>query len=531
MNIRGEMLLGGGSVAGTGPAMQARNPATGELMEPAFHSGTKADVDRACRLAEAAFDDYRNQPLEQRALFLEAIADELLALGDRLIERAVAESGLPTARIQGERGRTIGQLQLFASVVRAGNWVDARIDPAMPERAPLPRADLRSRQIPLGPVAIFGASNFPLAFSVAGGDTASALAAGCPVVVKAHTAHPGTSELVGKAISAAATQCGMPAGVFSMIFDRGYELGSQLVAHPVIKAVGFTGSRSGGLALMAIAANRSEPIPVYAEMSSINPVFLLPNALKEQAQALAEGFVGSLTLGAGQFCTNPGLVVGLSGADLTEFSKAASNALLQAPAQTMLTEGIHQAYKSGVDKLVANPAVDTLASGLASTEPNRCQAALFRAKASAFLAEDRLGDEVFGASALIIECDTIAELIAVAEHLEGQLTATMQLNDSDAELGKRLLAVLERKAGRVLCNGYPTGVEVCHAMVHGGPFPATSDSRTTSVGSAAILRFLRPVCYQDVPAFLLPTEVHDDNKQGLRQLVDGSYQPQSTKSE
>jgi len=531
MNIRGEMLLGGGSVTGTGPAIYARNPATGERMEPGFNSGTKADVDRACRLAEAAFDDYRNQPLEQRALFLEAIADELLALGDALIERAVAESGLPAARIQGERGRTIGQLQLFARVVRAGNWIDARIDPSMPDRTPLPRADLRSRQIPLGPVAVFGASNFPLAFSVAGGDTASALAAGCPIIVKAHAAHLGTSELVGKAISAAATQCGMPAGVFSMIFDSGYELGSQLVAHPAIKAVGFTGSRSGGLALMAIAANRPEPVPVYAEMSSINPVFLLPNALKEKAQALAEGFVGSLTLGAGQFCTNPGLVVGLTGEDLTQFSEAASNALLEAPAQTMLTEGIHKAYTAGVDKLAANPAVDELASGPESTEPNRCQAALFRTKATAFLAEDRLGDEVFGASALIIECDSIDELMAVAEHLEGQLTATIQLNDDDAEFARRLLAVLERKAGRVLCNGYPTGVEVCHAMIHGGPFPATSDSRTTSVGSAAILRFLRPVCYQDVPAYLLPAEVHNDNSLGVRQLVDGSYNGGSSSNE
>ena len=312
MSIRGEMLLGNRSVAGKGPSLHAQNPTTGDPLDPAFNSGVSADVAQACKLASTAFDDYRNKPLEQRARFLEAIADELLALGDALVERAVAESGLPEARIQGERGRTMGQLKLFASVVRAGHWVDARIDPALPDREPLPRADLRSRQIPLGPVAVFGASNFPLAFSVAGGDTASALAAGCPVVVKAHSAHPGTSELVGQAIISAAKRCNMPEGVFSLLFDSGYELGTELVANPAIKAVGFTGSRAGGFALLAVANRRPEPIPVYAEMSSINPVFLLPDALKQNAQSIAEGFVGSLTLGAGQFCTNPGVVVGLA---------------------------------------------------------------------------------------------------------------------------------------------------------------------------------------------------------------------------
>lgn len=524
MDVCGEMLLGQRVAKGTGSPFYAKNPATGERIEPAFLSGTKNDVRLACELAENAFDTYRNTALQQRATFIETIADEILALGDSLIQRAVTESGLPQIRIEGERGRTTGQLKLFASVVRSGNWIDARIDPAIPDRTPLPRPDLRLRQIPVGPVAVFGASNFPLAFSVAGGDTASALAAGCPVIVKAHPAHPGTSEMVGRAIDAAARKCSMPDGVFSLIFDAGHELGADLVANAAVKAVGFTGSRAGGLSLMSIAANRPDPIPVYAEMSSINPVFLLPNGLKGDAVALANGFVGSLTMGAGQFCTNPGLVIGLAGDDLSDFIDNARAALSNAPAQTMLTEGIHSAYQKSVGELAANDAVAEEATGLASTEPNRCQARLFSTTATQFLADSHLNKEVFGAAALIVQCESIDELIDVAEHLEGQLTATMQLCDDDGELAGRLLPVLERKAGRILCNAYPTGVEVCHAMVHGGPFPATSDGRTTSVGSAAISRFLRPVCYQDLPTQLLPVELQTENSLGLTRLIDGSYQ-------
>ena len=492
-------------------------------MEPAFASVSNDVVDQACQLANDCFNAYRKQPLEQRAAFLETIANEILALGDELVNRAMAETGLPQMRIEGERGRTVGQLNLFANVVRGGNWLDTRIDPAMPDREPLPRADLRSRQIPLGPVAIFGASNFPLAFSVAGGDTVSALAAGCPVIVKAHSAHPGTSELVGKAIISAAKKCDMPDGVFSLIFDAGHEAGAELVAHPLIKAVGFTGSRAGGLALIDIAAKRKEPIPVYAEMSSINPVFLLPAEMAKNAKTLATAFVGSLTMGAGQFCTNPGLVVGLSGDDLNAFKEATLAALSETPTQTMLTSGIHSAYSKGIAALSKNTAVTEIAEGLASENPNQCQAKLFTTSADKFLKDEQLNDEVFGSVALIIECKSTEEMIAVAEHLEGQLTATLQLNQADAELANKLLAILERKAGRILCNGYPTGVEVCHAMVHGGPFPATSDSRTTSVGSAAISRFLRPVCYQDLPDWLLPAELKDENSLGLTHLVDGSY--------
>jgi len=523
MKITGEMIIGGETVKGTGPDIYGYNPASGETIKPAFTAGTKADVDTACQLAHSAFDAYRHISLEKRAVFLETIADEILALGDSLVTRAAAESGLAEGRITGERGRTMGQLKLFASVVRRGDWVGARIDSAMPERTPMPRADLRMRHIPLGPVAVFGASNFPLAFSVAGGDTASALAAGCPVIVKAHSAHPGTSELIGKAIISAAKKCAMPKGVFSLIFDDGYGLGIELVANPHIKAVGFTGSRSGGIALMKIASNRPEPIPVFAEMSSINPVFLLPSALKKNGAVLASGFAGSLAMGAGQFCTNPGLVIGLTGDDLDGFIEAASAAVSELPTQTMLTEGTHAAYVKGVDDLVANSAVTESAKGQTSSAPNRCQARLFRTTAKAYLSDETLSNEVFGSASLVIECGSVDELIAVAESLEGQLTATLQLDDGDIDIAKRLLPILERKAGRLLCNGFPTGVEVCDAMVHGGPFPATSDSRTTSVGSAAILRFLRPVCYQDMPAALLPAEINDENTLSIRRMHNGAY--------
>ena len=523
MAVKGEMLLGNRAVTGSGVPEYAQNPASGERIEPAFKGAGTDDVRLACKLAERAFDACRNISIEQRAAFLETIADEILVLGDTLVQRAVAESGLPQTRIEGERGRTMGQLKLFASVVRSGSWLDVRIDPSIPDRAPLPRPDLRLRLIPLGPVAVFGASNFPLAFSVAGGDTAAALAAGCPVIVKAHPAHPGTSELVGKAIKTAANKCGMPEGIFSLIFGGSHETGADLVANAAVKAVGFTGSRAGGLSLMEVAANRAEPIPVYAEMSSVNPVFLLPNALKENAVSLAAGFVGSLTMGAGQFCTNPGLIIGMAGDDLSAFVRSASASLSESPAQTMLTTSIHQAYKDGVGEWSASDGIDEIAAGLASTDPNHCQARIFSTTAAQFLKDDRLSNEIFGAAALIIRCESTDEILAVAEHLDGQLTATMQLNDEDLEFARRLLPVLERKAGRVLCNGYPTGVEVCHAMVHGGPYPATSDSRTTSVGSAAILRFLRPVCYQDLPASLLPVELQDENRLGLPRLVDGSY--------
>ena len=521
MQILGHMLIGQQSIQGHKKAIHALNPITNERLDPAFLGGDQQHVDQAATLAWQAFDAYRAVSVEQRAAFLECIADEILALGDALVERAMAESGLPKARIEGERGRTMGQLRMFASVVRMGKFVDARIDPAIPGRAPLPRSDLRFQKIPLGPVAVFGASNFPLAFSVAGGDTASALAAGCPVIVKAHSAHPGTSELVGRAIQTAIKKCALPEGVFSLLFGAGADVGGALVAHPYIKAVGFTGSRSGGMALMNIAANRPEPIPVYAEMSSINPVFVMPSKLAQQAESIASGFVASLAMGAGQFCTNPGLVVLLDGEGADDFLAQVAKDTEALSTQTMLTPGIYQAYCDGVNALATNDKVALLAKAKTSSAPNQCQTHVFVTDAPAFLSDKSLEHEVFGSNSLIIKCQTIEEYRVVAEHLEGQLTATIQMNEEDVDAVAILLPILERKAGRLLCNGYPTGVEVCHSMVHGGPFPATSDSRSTSVGSAAIDRFVRPVCYQDFPAALLPVSVQDNNPLTIPQLVDG----------
>ena len=519
--ITGNMLIGAQAVAGAGAPVYGIDPSLGTKIEPAFHGGSQADVERACALAAAAFDMFRDTTLEQRAVFLETVADEIMALGDELVARAIAESGLPRGRIEGERGRTVGQLRLFAQVVREGGWLDARIDPALPNRAPLPRADLRQRHIAIGPVVVFGASNFPLAFSVAGGDTASAFAAGCPVIVKAHSAHPGTSELAGRAIQAAVAKCGLPEGVFSLIFGSGREVGTALVIDPRIAAVGFTGSRAGGTALMRAAAGRPAPIPVYAEMSSINPVFLLPAALAARAESIGKAFVGSLTMGAGQFCTNPGLVLAVDGPDLEKFIAAAATALAAAPAQTMLTPGICEAYQTGAAHLLQHNAVATVAQGQPQSGPTQGQAALFVTDAASFLANHDLTEEVFGAASLVVRCPDLATMQALAEKLEGQLTATIQFDDGDADAARALLPTLERRVGRILFNGYPTGVEVCHAMVHGGPYPSTSDGRTTSVGTLAIRRFLRPVCYQDVPAALLPAALQDGNPLGLWRRIDG----------
>ncbi|WP_211474397.1 aldehyde dehydrogenase (NADP(+)) [Collimonas humicola] len=520
MPISGQSIIGGSQSHSQGAVFQAFDTVQGKQIGPDFHSAGPQDVERACALAQAAFDAYRETGQEARARFLETIAQQILGIGDELILRAMAESGLPRARLEGERGRTVGQLMLFAAVLCEGSWNDARIDPALPERLPQPRVDLRLRNIAVGPVAVFGASNFPLAFSVAGGDTAAALAAGCPVVVKAHPAHPGTSELVGRAVQQAVAICNLPEGVFSLLTGSGNALGTALVQNRHIQAVGFTGSRQGGLALMQVAAARPQPIPVYAEMSSINPVYLLPAALAARGEAIAKGFADSVTLGAGQFCTNPGLVLGLAGADFERFAQRAGEELAQRSAAAMLTTGIHAAYEQGVATLAAQADVRQLGRRAAA---EGCQAApaLFAASAAAFLSNPVLSAEVFGPVSLLVACADEAELLQVSEQLEGQLTATLQMENGDAALARRLLPLLERKAGRILVNGFPTGVEVSHAMVHGGPFPATSDSRSTSVGSAAIYRFLRPVSYQNLPQDLLPAAVQDANPLAIWQRRDG----------
>jgi len=524
--LTGDMLIGFSSVRGTQGSQRAFNPAThAEIAEPVFGMGGADAVEQAATLAARAFDPYRRVPLAKRAAFLEAIAQNILDLGDALITRAHAETGLPVARLQGERGRTVGQLRLFAQVVRDGHFLNATIDPAQPQRTPLARADLRLMNIPLGPVAVFGASNFPLAFSVAGGDTASALAAGAPVIVKAHSAHLGTCELIGRAIQQAVRDQGLPEGVFSLLYGAGRTLGEALVAHPAIKAVGFTGSRQGGLALLRIANARPEPIPVYAEMSSINPVFLLPAALSARAGTIAAGFADSLTLGAGQFCTNPGLVLAADGPDLEHFIQAAGAALRAKAAQTMLTPGIHAAYQDATAQVDAVAGVEKIAWGQpADGQPNAAQAALYVTDAQHLLNTPQLLDEMFGPAAIVVRARDLDELLQVAEHLEGQLTATLHLEDADHDAARRLLPILERKAGRILANGFPTGVEVCHAMVHGGPFPSTSNAMFTSVGASAIARFLRPVCYQDMPDALRPDAIADSNPLGLRRMVDGVFQ-------
>lgn len=507
MLINGSMLIGQAEVFGSHGTMRAFDPAKGTEIEPAFGAGGEADVDRACTLADAAFDAFRHTSSAERAAFLRAIGQGILALGDTLIERAQAESGLPKARLEGERSRTIGQLEMFAKIIEGGEWMDVTIDAALPERKPLPRPDLRLRLIPLGPVAVFGASSFPLAFSVAGGDTASALAVGCPVVVKAHPAHPGTSELVGRVIQEAVGTSGLPEGVFSLVAGIGNEVGQALVRHPLITAVGFTGSRKGGLSLMHAAAARPVPIPVYAEMSSINPVLVFPGALAGDLAVLAKGFVDSLVLGVGQFCTNPGLVLGVSSPDLQRFLEETVRELSERPGGTMLTAGIRAAYEHGTEKLSNSPAVRTLL--LNKETPANCHGlpALFSVTGKDFLTSSELGEEVFGPSSLFVICDSQDELLHVLSHMEGQLTATLLAQDSDTSQVAEILPLLERKVGRIVYNGYPTGVEVASAMVHGGPFPATSDSRSTSVGARAIDRFLRPVSYQNLPLNLLPEEL------------------------
>ena len=519
-SITGAILVGA-KERSTGATFDAIDPATGAAIGPRFHEAGAADVADACALAAAAAPAFGALTPAARATFLETVADRIGAIGDELIERAMAESGLPRARLEGERGRTMGQLRLFAAVLREGSWMDLTIDPALPDRAPLPRPDLRRMNLPVGPVAVFGASNFPLAFSVAGGDTASALAAGCPVVVKGHPAHPGTGELVARAIRAAVDACGLPAGVFSYLPGTTNELGGALVADPRIKAVGFTGSRGGGLALVRIAQARPEPIPVYAEMSSINPVILFPAAARSRGAELGRAYVASLTMGAGQFCTNPGMVVAVEGSDVDAFVAAAAEALTGAAPQQMLTPGIHAAFERGVGALAGHDAVETVARGATDDGVNKARGAIFATGAKDFAADPALGHEVFGSSSIVVRAgdwDEVARLIA---GLEGQLTATLLFDEADEPLVAPLLPLLAERSGRILANGWPTGVEVCHAMVHGGPFPATSDTRTTSVGALAIARFVRPVCFQNLPDRLLPDALKDANPFAAPRRMDG----------
>ncbi|MBB3318885.1 NADP-dependent aldehyde dehydrogenase [Rhizobium sp. BK181] len=503
MTINGSLLVAGTEMRGSNGDFYGIEAATGRSLLVSFGGASPDDVEAATEQAWEAFASYRETNLESRAAFLEKIATEIEAIGDELIVRAMSETGLPRGRLEGERNRTTGQLRLFAKEVRAGRFQELRFDEGDPSRKPVPKPDLRLRNVPIGPVAVFGASNFPLAFSVAGGDTASALAAGCPVVVKAHSAHPGTSELVGRAVQRAVAVCRLHPGTFSLLFDTGFEVGQKLVADHRIRAVGFTGSRRGGTALMDVASKRRQPIPVYAEMSSINPVILFPNALERDVESIASAFVSSLILGAGQFCTNPGLLLAVDGEALDAFVARTAELLPEVAPQAMLTPSIARAFCEGVERLRVHPEVRAIASGKPGSEFEGT-AALFETTASALLEHHELQDEVFGAAGLVVRCRDLAELEAVIDALEGQLTVALFVSDDDEADARRLVPKLEMLAGRLLVNGFGTGVEVSPAMVHGGPYPATADGRSTSVGTLAIYRFLRPVSYQDFSSTLLP---------------------------
>ena len=521
MTLTGHSLIAGETVAGTDGTSFGIDPSNNLQLEPAYTLISEAQLRTATDAAADAFESFSNLEPEKHARFLETIADNIEAIGDELIERASAETGLPAARLQGERARTIGQLRLFAKVVRQGDFRGVRIDPAIPDRTPLPRADIRLRQVPLGPVAVFGASNFPLAFSVAGGDTASALAAGCPVIVKAHNAHPGTSELVGRAITQAVRAVGLHPGVFSLIYGAGSKIGQALASDPVIKAVGFTGSRAGGTALMRTAAARPEPIPVYAEMSSINPVYVLPGALAGDLETLAAQYVTAVTGSSGQLCTSPGLLFVPVGDDGDRLVDAVAKAVGSQAGQTMLTPGIAASWQSGFEAVDDVAETELVARGTSGGTANAPAPAIFTVDLDVFKKNRTLHEEIFGAASLVVRYKAAEDLIGATLRLEGQLTATFQAAESDYATVAPLVTVLERKVGRIIINGWPTGVEVGHAMVHGGPYPATSDSKTTSVGTLAIDRFLRPVSYQNFPQQLLPAALQDANPWNVNRLIDG----------
>jgi len=523
--INGNNVIAGNYVEVEGEVFKATDPSTGKQLTGDFYAADALLIEKTLNAATAAFKVYRIIAPAAKATFLRTIADKLIAVGEDLINRAVAESGLPVARITGELGRTTGQLRMFADLVEEGSWVDAVIDTAQPERTPIPRSDIRRMFSPIGPVVIFGASNFPLAFSVAGGDTASALAAGCPVVVKAHPAHPGTSALVAAAISAAATETGMPAGVFSMLYDNGYTVGAQLVKHEQTKAVAFTGSYNGGMALIKLAQERKSPIPVFTEMGSINPVILLPAILNAQPEALASKYAGSITLGAGQFCTNPGLLLAIKSEGLDRFVASLSGAIEITPSATMLTPGIWKNYEKLSGEILAEPGIQLVTKSTAINIENVNQSVATIAKVSAqtFITNKKFGEEVFGPWSLLVVADDAAQLQQVIESLDGQLTATVMAEKEELPLYGDLLNALTEKTGRIILNGVPTGVEVCAAMQHGGPFPATSDSRFTSVGTGAVYRFVRPIAWQDWEDSLLPPELQQANPLNIWRQVNNKW--------
>jgi alpha-ketoglutaric semialdehyde dehydrogenase len=526
MELTGQSIIGYRRGRKSGRMLNGFNPTMGEALPPAFYSAADEEIEEAVQLASESFGAFSACPGKKRAAFLSLIAENLERLGDRILNRAVAESGLSAARIRSERDRTCSQLRFFADIAKNGSWIDARIDHADPARLPVPKPDVRSMLRPLGPVAIFCAGNFPLAFSVAGGDTASALASGNTVTVLAHYAHPGTAELAGTAIRDAAFELGFPGGVFSLLYDSGHEVAQTLVRHPKVKAVGFTGSRSGGMALLKLAASRSEPIPFYAEMSSINPVFVLPSALDSRRESIAKDLHASSTLGVGQFCTNPGVVITMGESHtMHAFLSRFIELMSSTPPGIMLHRGIADSYIQAVGRRSRRPKVLLRSFGHTEGRGTECSAtpAVFETDAQTWLADSDLQDEIFGPATLIVRAENSDQLLSIARSLYGNLTATILGDPDDLVAYPELIAVLEKKVGRVLFNSFPTGVEVCEAMVHGGPFPATSDGRSTSVGGRAILRFTRPLCYQNFPNVALPPELQDGNPLAIRRIEDGRY--------
>jgi len=522
VKLTGRSLIGFREGTGGGEPHYATNPITGERLEPAFIPATSEEVDLAARLAAEAFEVYRRVPGRDRGAFLRTIATKIEAITSDIVERAGQETALPAGRLQAETARTCNQLRLFAQVAEEGSWANARIDRAEPDRKPTPKPDIRSMLHPLGPVVVFGASNFPLAFSVAGGDTASALAGGNTVIVKAHAAHPGTSELVGRAVQEAVRECGLPEGVFSVLFGSGSQIGTALMKHPLVKAGGFTGSRAAGRTLMDVAASRPEPIPFYAEMSSTNPVFILPGALRERAENIATGLHASFTLGAGQFCTKPGMVFLPKGAEASAFANKLRQLVTASTPFHLLTKTIQSSYDSAISKRKTENEATAIANGSQETPSTgfAVSSALFETDVASFLGSE-LDAEIFGPTSLLVQHSSRDQVLAVARSLEGQLTATIHGTEQDLHDFADLIAVLKNKVGRLVFNSFPTGVEVCHAMVHGGPYPSTSDGRSTSVGSNAIFRFTRLVCYQGFPDSALPEELKDANPLGIWRMVNG----------
>lgn len=521
MNVTGEMLIGQSSVRGTSGQVKAFDPTLNAEIDPVFYGGGAAEVERACRLAAEAFASYRNLAPAARAAFMRSAADNIEALGDVLYDRLTLETGLPKARAQGETARTIAQFRMFADLTEEGRWRSATIDTADLERKPTPRLDQRMQKIGIGPVAVFGSSNFPMLYSVAGGDTASALAAGCPVIVKAHGSHMGVSELVGRAIQKAVGDHGLHEGIFSVLIGAGNELGEALVDHPLIQAVGFTGSQGGGMALVRRGLARPQPIPVFAEMTSINPTFLLPSAQASRSAEFAARFAQQMTAGVGQMCLKPGMILALDGDGYETLCSSLAEAIAAVPAATMLSPGILANYNREVANEVKSEDVTVLVAGGAPARAGEGQSHILQIEAAALLDNIELASEMFGPSALLVKCTDFDQMLEFASRMNGQLTATLQIDEADMDLARQLLPILETRTNRIIANSFSNMVEISHATIHGGPFPATSDPRFTSVGATAIDRFLRPVSYQNLPAALLPEPIQEGNPQGLWRLVDG----------